>query len=254
MKRNTIKPKILGIILARGGSKSIPKKSIAICAGKPLLTYTIESAKNSKLLDKVILTTDDEEIAEVGRKYGVEVPFMRPSHLGQDTTPDIPVILHAIDELKKQGYEADIVVQLRPTTPLRSGADIDRGVRMLLESDADSVRSVCEPLHTPFKMHRINDQGQLVPLLKNEFPETFLKYPETFNISRQVLPKVWRHSGYLDIMRVSSLDDSDRSKKRVHLPLIIDQWRDVDIDSLHELMFAESIINNFIDQGKNIHE
>lgn len=248
------KPKILGIILARGGSKSIPKKSIAMCAGKPLLVYTIESAKNSKLLDKVILTTDDEEIAEVGRKFGVEVPFMRPKHLAGDTTPDIPVIQHAIEELKKQGYEADIVVQLRPTTPLRSGKDIDRGIEMILVDGVDSVRSVCEPLHTPFKMHKINDQGQLVPLLKNEFPETFEKYPETFNISRQLLPKVWRHSGYLDIMKVSSLDDSDRSKKRVHMPLIIDQWRDVDIDSLHELKFAESMIKDFNEQGINIHE
>ena len=170
--------KALGLILARGGSKSIPKKSIYPCAGKPLLEYTIESALKAKLLDRVILSTDDEEIAEVGRKAGAEVPFMRPQQLAEDTTPDLPVLEHALNWLKdNEGYEPDVVVHLRPTSPLRSAGDIDVGIQMMMDDpEAESLRSVVSPPHTPFKFYRI-DEGEkfLRPILKEGYPEVFEK-------------------------------------------------------------------------------
>lgn len=248
------KPKVLGVILARGGSKSIPKKNIYPCAGKPLIAYTVEAAKKAKNIDRLIISTDDDEIIEVAKNLGVEVPFTRPAILASDDTSDIPVLIHAVEEMKKLGFEADIVVQLRPTTPLKSGNDIDKGIELILLSDADSVRSVCPPPHTPFKMHKIKESGELEPILLKDFPEVFDEYPETFNISRHLLPKVWRHSGYLDIMTVKSLHEDHKSRKRKHIPLIIESWRDVDIDSLHELKIAEMIIEDYKNKNIDINE
>lgn len=119
---------ILGIILARGGSKSIPKKSIALCAGKPLMYYTIKAAKESKLLTRIIISTDDEEMAEIARSYGVEVPFLRPKELAEDLTPDLPVFIHALKHLyDSEGYMPDVVVHLRPTTPLKKARILIQG-------------------------------------------------------------------------------------------------------------------------------
>ena len=144
---------VLGVILARGGSKSIPAKNISPCAGKPLLFYTVMAAQNARLISRLIISTDDEEIAAVARGLGVEVPFMRPKELAEDQTSDLPVFQHALAYLKeKEGYMPDAVVHLRPTTPLKSSQDIDRGIELLFDnSDATAVRSVCTPLHTPFK-------------------------------------------------------------------------------------------------------
>ena len=183
---------VVGLILARGGSKSIPKKNIYPCVGKPLLYYTIKAAQGARRISRLIISTDNEEIAEVARSYGVEAPFRRPRELAEDLTPDFPVVKHALVELKKQGYAPDAIVHLRPTTPFKSSADIDEGIRILDENpDADSVRSICEPLHTPFKMyHPIEGKKFLRPLLTKEFPEVFEKYKEPFNMPRQALPSL----------------------------------------------------------------
>ncbi|QQR50436.1 acylneuraminate cytidylyltransferase family protein [Candidatus Nomurabacteria bacterium] len=234
---------ILGIILARGGSKSIPKKSIALCAGKPLMYYTIKAAKESKLLTRIIISTDDEEMAEIARSYGVEVPFLRPKELAEDLTPDLPVFIHALKHLyDSEGYMPDVVVHLRPTTPLKKGKDIDTGVQLLLDNpDAESVRSVCEPLHTPFKMYT-ESGGYLEPLLTNVFPEVFAQYPEAFNMPRQLLPKVLRHSGYVDVIRPRVITQKNSMSGTKIIPLYFEKWRDVDIDSVYEIKLAEQII------------
>ncbi|MDD4287212.1 MAG: acylneuraminate cytidylyltransferase family protein, partial [Candidatus Peribacteraceae bacterium] len=139
---------ILGIILARGGSKRLPRKNIASLNGKPLLAYTCEAALGSTLLTRVILSTDDEDIAAIGRQYGVEVPFMRPAHLATDKADSMDVLLYVLQELeKREHYAPSLVVLLQPTSPLRTSAHIDAGIVLLQQTGADSVVSVTEVPH-----------------------------------------------------------------------------------------------------------
>ena len=256
-KRMLARPNILGLILARGGSKSIPKKSIALCDGKPLLYYTIKAAQQSRLLTRIAISTDDEEIAEVARSQGVEVPFMRPKELAEDEVPDFPVFQHALTWFRdKESYVPDVVVHLRPTTPFKSPRDIDRGIKLLLDSpDAESVRSVCTPLHSPFKMYQIKEGEKfLKPLLLGVYPEVFNKDPEAFNLPRQLLPVVWRHSGYIDVIRASVILEKKSMSGRKILPLFFDEKRDIDIDTLKELRYAEEIIRSIRMQEKEVWE
>ncbi len=241
---NMKKHEVLGVIVARGGSKSIPKKSIAMCAGYPLMYYTIKAAQKSKLIDRLIISTDSEEMAEVARGYGVEVPFIRPKELAEDDTMDHPVFEHALKYMSKEhGYNPDVVVQLRPTTPLKSSADIDKAIELLIkEPEADSVRSVCEPIHPPFKMYK-HEGKFLTPLLKNEYKDLFNKYPEAFNMPRQKLPQTWRHSGYVDVTRPSVILEKGSMSGVKIIPLFFENWRDVDIDNPNDLKYAEVVIN-----------
>lgn len=244
---------VLGIITARSGSESIKNKSIALCAGRPLIEYTIEAAKGSKRISRLIISTDSEEYADIARKNGVEVPFLRPAELAKNDTPDLPVFVHALGFLEQsEGYIPDAVVHLRPTTPLKSAKDIDAAVEILsLNSDATSVRSVCEPMHTPFKMYR-SDEKYLSPILAKDYPDVFEKYPEAFNMPRQVLPKVWRHSGYVDVIRTETITEMNSMSGGKILPFEFESWRDVDIDTPKELEMAEQIIYLAQKEGKSI--
>lgn len=135
---------ILGVIPARGRSKSVPRKNIRSLRGKPLLAHTIESALAAETLDRVIVSTDDDKIAGVARKYGAEVPFLRPAELATDTVSLEPVLLHALNYLEdKENYPVDIIVLLQPTSPLRHADIIDQAVNKLLSTGADSVLTVC---------------------------------------------------------------------------------------------------------------
>jgi CMP-N,N'-diacetyllegionaminic acid synthase len=139
--------KILGLIPARGGSKGVPRKNIRLLNGKPLLAYTAESALQSKTLSRVILTTEDAEIATVGRNCGLDVPFMRPANLAQDSTPSLAVVQHALLTLKENGEDFDAVCLLQPTNPLRRAEDIDACVELFIRSNADCVISVLPVPH-----------------------------------------------------------------------------------------------------------
>lgn len=162
-------PTVLGIITARGGSKGIPNKNIAPLHGEPLITYTIDAAKNSKLLTHCIVSTDSEEIAAIAKKIGAEVPFLRPKDLSTDSALALDVLAHAIrwmEEQEKQTF--DYVMMLQPTSPLRTGEDIDACIRIAAESDADSVFSMVElPDFAPQKIKTIED-GVIKPLLQEE--------------------------------------------------------------------------------------
>ncbi|MSU56526.1 MAG: acylneuraminate cytidylyltransferase family protein [Candidatus Taylorbacteria bacterium] len=247
------RPEVLGVILARGGSKSIPKKSITPCAGSPLMHYTIQAAKRAPSITRLIISTDDEEMAEFARSNGVEVPFMRPKELAEDLTPDLPVFEHVLAELKaREGYVPDVVVHLRPTTPLKKTSDIEAGIALLLSRpDAQSVRSICEPLHTPFKMYQHNEEsGMLEPLLPKVFPEVFEQYPEAYNMPRQLLPKVWRHSGYIDVIRPDVISELHSMSGTRIVPLRFEKWRDIDIDSPIEVAMAEKVIQRLRAEGR----
>lgn len=139
--------KVLGLIPARGGSKGVPRKNIRLLNGKPLLAYTAESALQAKTLARVILSTEDEEIADIGRNCGLEVPFMRPLELAQDSTPSLAVVRHALLMLKEQGENFEAVCLLQPTNPLRRAEDIDACVTLFIESNADCVVSVLPVPH-----------------------------------------------------------------------------------------------------------
>jgi CMP-N-acetylneuraminic acid synthetase len=139
--------KILGIIPARGGSKSIPNKNLRELAGRPLLAYTRDAAIAAGVIDRLVLSTDSETIAELGRSLGIEAPFLRPSELAQDDTPMFPVLQHTVRELEGDQWSPDIVVVLQPTSPLRTPAHINLAVRQLQEADCDSVVSVVEIPH-----------------------------------------------------------------------------------------------------------
>lgn len=136
---------ILGIIPARGGSKSIPRKNIKLFAGKPLIAWAIETLKQCGSVSRVIVSTDDKEIAEVAKKYGAGVPFMRPTEFAQDSTPTLPVLQHTLQWLKEnEGYWPDFVVLLEPTSPSKRPFHVREAVKMLIESGADSTISVSE--------------------------------------------------------------------------------------------------------------
>ena len=154
-----MKNRILGIIPARGGSKTIPKKNIRPLLGKPLIAYTIEVTLKSDLLDRVIVSSDDEETIEIAKKYGAEVPFVRPKELALDTTPMVPVLQHAVNFLEeRENIKFDYVLLLQPTAPLRLVEDINNALNKLIETGADSVISVCQvdSFH-PILMKRIEN-------------------------------------------------------------------------------------------------
>ena len=171
---------VLALIPARGGSKSIPRKNIRSFAGHPLIAYSICAALAAKSIKRVVVSTDDVEIAEISRSYGAEIPFLRPQEYSLDNTPDFPVFQHALSWFSEnEGYHPEVIVQLRPTSPFRRVWHINQSVERLIEHpEADSVRTVCIPFQNPFKMWLIRGDGFLEPLLATN-------YNEPYNMPRQ---------------------------------------------------------------------
>jgi CMP-N-acetylneuraminic acid synthetase len=192
--------RVLGIITARGGSKGIPGKNLKLLGGHPLLHYTIEAA-NDTPLDRLILSTEDQKIADVARSLGCDVPFMRPADLARDETPHLPVIQHAAKwMLEHENYKPDIVLTLQPTSPLRSAADIAAALRMLELSGADSVVSVSEvSAHAhPMRMLRVDGNGDAVLFATGQ--------PVRMRVNRrQDLPKAWVMNGAVYACRTDVL-------------------------------------------------
>jgi N-acylneuraminate cytidylyltransferase len=229
----------LALIPARSGSKSIPRKNIRPFAGHPLIAYSIAAGLAAELVTRVVVSTDDEEIAAVARQYGAEVPFLRPAEFSQDQTPDLPVFQHALGWLAEhEGYQPDIVVQLRPTSPLRRAWHIDQAVARLMEHpEADAVRTVCVPFQNPFKMWRIGPDGYLHPLLEAGFHEPY-------NLPRQALPEVYWQTGYVDAAWADTiLDKGSMTGERI-LPLVIDPSEWIDIDSPDDWRRAERLLES----------
>ncbi len=186
---------ILAVIPARSGSKSVVHKNIRKFNGKPMLAYSIEHAKASKYINRIILSTDSPEYAQIGQKYGAEIPFIRPSEYATDDALDIDVFYHCLKFLEEnEGYHADIVVQLRPTYPIRNVKDIDSMIEILMTNqNIDSVRSIAPATEIPYKMWKRNEDGMIIPLL------TEIK--EAYNMPRQKLPKVYYQNACIDVTR-----------------------------------------------------
>jgi CMP-N-acetylneuraminic acid synthetase len=230
---------VLALIPARGGSKSIPRKNIRPFAGHPLLAYSIAAGLAAETVTRVIVSTDDEEIAAVARRYGAETPFLRPPEYSQDQTPDLPVFQHALQWLAvEEGYRPEIVVQLRPTSPFRRVAHIDQAVYRLMERpDADSIRTICVPFQNPYKMWRIEPDGTMQPLIQTSIPEPY-------NMPRQSLPDVYWQTGYVDAAWADTILAKNSMTGDRILPLIIDPSEWIDIDSPDDWRRAERLLES----------
>jgi YrbI family 3-deoxy-D-manno-octulosonate 8-phosphate phosphatase len=234
-------PQVLAIIPARGGSKGIPRKNIRLFAGYPLIAYSIAAGLQSEVTSRVLVSTDDEEIAAVARQFGAETPFLRPAEYAQDQTLDFPVFEHALAWLKDhEGYEPEIVVQLRPTSPIRPKGIVDEAVKLLLANpEADSVRGVVPAGQNPHKMWRIDPaSGRMKPLLTVEGVD------EPYNAPRQILPSVYWQTGHIDAIRSGTILKKESMSGDVIMPLMIDPRFTVDIDSLSDWQRAEWLVYN----------
>ncbi len=232
---------ILALIPARGGSKGIPRKNIRSFAGYPLIAWSIAAAKQSELVTRVILSTDDEEIASVARQYGAETPFLRPEELAQDKTTDLPVFEHTLRWLEEnEGYRPEIMVQLRPTSPIRPKGMLDDAIRILLEHpDADCVRGVVPAGQNPFKMWRFDgDDKPMKPLLGVD------GIAEPYNAPRQILPPVYWQTGHIDAIRVLTIRNKQSLTGDVIYPLVIDPRYTVDIDNLSDWTKYEALVSS----------
>jgi len=213
---------ILGLVPARGGSKGVPGKNVRPLAGRTLLEYTARAARESGVLDRLVLSTDSPEIAAAGRAAGIEVPFMRPASLAADDTPMVPVIMHAIEELQRQGWSPDIIVLLQPTSPLRRPEHIRDAVNALRGSTADSVVTVVAvPRHlSPDYVMRIDD-GRLKPFLADGARIT----------RRQDARPAYSRDGTVYAFRRSTLERFGGIYGEDCRPLLIDASQSLSIDS-----------------------
>jgi len=231
-------PEVLAIIPARGGSKGIPRKNIRRFAGAPLIAYSIAAGLQAESVTRVIISTDDEEIASVARAWGAEAPFLRPADIAQDGTLDLPVFQHALRWLAEhEGYHPDVVVQLRPTSPVRPVGLVDEAVNLLLaHPEADSVRGVVPSGQNPHKMWRIGADGRMMPLL------TVPGMAEPYNAARQSLPVVYWQTGHIDAIRPATILEQGLMSGKVILPVLVDPRYAVDIDNPSDWQRAEWLV------------
>lgn len=230
---------ILAMIPARGGSKSIPRKNIRPLSGYPLIAYSIAAALQSKHVSRTIVSTDDEEIARIAQHYGAEAPFLRPGEYALDNTTDYPVFTHALSWLQEnEDYQPDIIIQLRPTSPIRPPDCVDQAVQILLDHpEADSVRGVIPSGQNPYKMWRVNEQGRMTALL--DLPGT----REPYNSPRQDLPQTYWQTGHIDAIRLSTILGKNSLSGDTIYPLYLDPRYAIDIDTLRDWQRAEWIIS-----------
>lgn len=227
------KPKILGVITARGGSKGIPGKNIKELGGKPLIVYTIEAAKKSSLITHLIVSTDDEATAEIARSAGAEVPFMRPAELAQDDTPHVPVMQHAIGFMEEQlGEPFDYAVILQPTSPFRLPEDIDVTLQTLIDAGADSAVTLMEVSSSehPIKIKKI-EEGRVLPY----------GAPEPEGIRKQDLPPAYKRSAAVYAMKRDLLMNGRLYGEHV-VGHVVPSERSIDIDYPLDWIKAEYML------------
>jgi CMP-N-acetylneuraminic acid synthetase len=223
--------KVLGIITARGGSKGIKRKNIVSLAGKPLIYYTIQAAKKSKLLTNFIVSTEDKKIAAIAKKYGASVPFLRPKKLAKDDTKSIDVIKNIIKKLEKNNEFYDAVIILQPTSPLRTGIDIDNAINKMIKTDADSIISLVNI--TGFALDRIKK-------IKNDIIYSFYK-DEKEGIPRQKLDTLYKRNGAIYLTKTSVLKKGSIFGKSSR-PYIMPAEKSVDINEEFDLLLTKFLM------------
>ena len=230
--------KILSIIPARGGSKGIKLKNLSKINGKPLVAFSIEHSLASKLINRTIVSTDNEEIAKVSEEYGAEIPIYRSKELAGDNILDLPVFEHMLTYLKEEeNYEPEIVVHLRPTSPYRKAEWIDSAIKLLIENtSADSIRSVSEPSQHPYRVFEIKNKF-LFPLMHERHPEPYL-------LRRQDLPKMYYYNCVIDVTKPSTIFNKKSMTGDKMLPYIMKPEDSIDIDKPMDLEFAKFFLKN----------
>jgi CMP-N-acetylneuraminic acid synthetase len=226
--------RVVGIVTARGGSQEIPRKNLCLLRGKPLLWYTAEAALAAHRLARVILSTEDEEIAEFGRSCGLDVPFLRPEELARHDTPSLPVVQHAVLWLESRGDSFDAVFLLQPTNPLRRPDDIDGAIELLEQTGADSVLALAEVRGChPAKMKSIGPNGQVI---NPPFAES------VEGQRRQDLPAFYVREGSVYLTRTRVLMEQNSFQGRDCRPWIIPEERACSIDTPFDLFLAERML------------
>jgi len=230
--------KIIALIPARSGSKSVPRKNIRKLCGKPLLSYAIQTALESALIDRVVVTTDNKEIADIAKKYGAEVPFLRPKEISGDYALDIEFHQHAIDWLREnENYTPDLIVNLRPTNPIRSPITVDKAIQTLIDNpDMDSLRSVRISEFSPFKMWTIPRSGILEPIASE------VEFHEPYNMPRQLLPICYWQDGYVDVTRYTTIVEKMSTTGKNIIPFLIEE-ESIDIDYEESIQQVENILS-----------
>jgi N-acylneuraminate cytidylyltransferase/CMP-N,N'-diacetyllegionaminic acid synthase len=225
---------MLAIIPARGGSKGLPGKNIKLLAGKPLIAHTVEQALNSKHVTKVLVSTDDKEIARVALEFGAEVPFMRPAELASDTSLSIDTYIYTLDQLANEyGEVHDNFLVLQPTSPLRSAEDIDKAVDLFQTKKADSVISFCEEHHSIFWHKYVDSNGVISPIFTNEKLS-----------NRQELKKTYYPNGAIYVFRSDLIRLRKYYSEKTYVYLMERQYS-IDIDSLEDFEYAEFVMNKY---------
>ena len=226
---------ILALIPARGGSKGLPGKNIRLLAGKPLISWTIEAALNSKVLNRVIVTTDDEKIARIAREWGAEVPFIRPANLADDTSSSISVVEHALQWLKEnENYKPDYNLLLQPTSPLRTYEDIRNVNEIAVTRQVTGVVSVCEANPHPYIVKKITQDGML---------EDFIALKTIYD-RRQDMPSAYAINGAMYLNHTDSLLKNHNFCPKDTVAYIMPKERSIDIDTPWDFQIAEFILNN----------
>ncbi|HDY72630.1 MAG TPA: acylneuraminate cytidylyltransferase family protein [bacterium] len=225
--------KIIAIIPARGSSKGLPRKNIRKLAGKPLIAYTIEAALKSKYLDRIIVSTDDKEIAKISQQYGAEVPFMRPKELAKDEIPLVPIIpRYVAEELeKRENYRPDIVLVLQPTCPLRGTNYIDLAIEKLIKTKCDWVVTVVPANPHPFRA-RLMKGDKLIPLFEGK----------KIWVQRQDFPPVYQFNGAIYATWRKILQEKEVFQNKDWRGVIMKEEEAVDIDTIVDFLTIEAII------------
>jgi len=231
---------VLGIIPARGGSKGVPGKNVRLLAGKPLIAHSVEAARHAKVISRVVVSSDSEDIMEVGRRYGAETPLRRAPELAADTTPMHDVVRHALETLRAaDGYHPDWIVLLQPTSPFRRASHIDDAFELLQGTAADSLTSVCLVEHSPYWMRTVTSEGYLQPIL--EAPSY---------TRRQDLPPVYRLNGALYVTTPALIADGSILGRSV-LPYVMTQTDSIDIDTELDFALAEVLADRHRDSWRS---
>lgn len=224
--------KILAIIPARKGSKRLPNKNRLILHGKPLIAWTFDAAKKSKYIDTIVLSSDDDHLINLGRKYKIDAPFKRPEELAEDNSTTIAVILHSIEFYHSVGQDFDYILLLQPTSPLRSVEDIDNAIELLNE-DVKSIVSVCETEHSPLWSNILPDNFSM----KDFIP------PKLKNIRTQDLPKYYRLNGAVYISEINYLKKNCSFLGENTKAYIMPQDRSIDIDTKLDFDLCNVLLN-----------
>ena len=221
--------RVLGLIPARGGSKGVPRKNVRDAGGKPLIAWTIEAAKASRFLDRVVLSSDNDEIISVAMKFGCDAPFKRPADLATDEADSMSVVRHALSALPEK---FDLVVLLQPTSPLRRTDDIDGAISLCIDASSASCVSICEAEKSPYWMFERMDDGALTPLIKRD----------AFNSRRQDVPPAYALNGAVYVGHTERILAGENFFFGKTVGYCMPKERSFDIDSEFDLKIVDMIL------------